>query len=234
MTLTWQSPSCIVALIRRYAELYLAATQRPFGGVWRYRQRPSVEQPQHIASGVSTEPSFGWEPEGVIYIPTKPEKMTVADQNGIALGTLAAETLLVLAGPVMTRGGRLLSVRGLVSIRNLTAGDGPLMFLIADKALSTTQITEYIELDGPKTPDEVPGKERASRGSQIRTLGMLLGVGAGTVAGLFIDNKGLSGLKFSEEATGWQYCVYNLGKTMTTGSTLAVALQFFTEFNASG
>ncbi len=160
--------------------------------------------------------------------------MTVADQNGVALATLGSETLLTLAGPVMTRGGRLLSVRGLVSVRNLTAGDGPLLFLVADKALSLAQITEFLELDGPKTPDEIPGRERAARGALVRTLGMLIGVGAGTTAGLYLDNKSMSGLKFSEEASGWQYAVYNLGRNLTTGATLAIALQFFVEFNASG
>ncbi len=108
------------------------------------------------------------------------------------------------------------------------------MFGISDKALTNAELLEYLALGGPVTPDQVPEKERASRGAIVRTLGILVPAGDGSVSGLFLGNTSLSGLKFSEEATGWKYWMLNMGAAMTTGSTWEVALQFFVEFNASG
>ncbi len=160
--------------------------------------------------------------------------MTVADQNSVALSTLANQALATINGPVMTRGGRLISVRGAAAIQTMTAGDGPHIFGIADKALSNAELLEYLALGGPVTPDAVPENEHASRGAKVRTLGALAPSGDGTTSILYLNNTSLSGLKFSEEATGWKYWALNMGSTMTTGSTLEIALQFFVEFNASG
>ncbi len=160
--------------------------------------------------------------------------MTIANSISVALGTLASAKALLTAGPTMTRGGRLLSVRGSYVVHSLTAGDGPLLFGIADKSLSLVQLEEYLELQGPVTPDAVPEREQSSRGAQIRTLGILQPQADGTTASQYLSNVSMSGLKFSEEAAGWNYWVYNPGQSMTTGSTLAVTVQFFAEFNASG
>ncbi len=73
--------------------------------------------------------------------------MTVNNQTGVVLLTLAAETALVMEGPTMTRGGRLLSVRGLVNIRSLTTGDGPFIFGIAEKSLQLSEIQAFF---GPR------------------------------------------------------------------------------------
>ncbi len=158
----------------------------------------------------------------------------MTNQVGVALSTLAADTGILLAGPTMLRGGRLISVRGMTNIRSLTAGDGPLMFGISDKALSLTELEEYLELDGPVSPNVRTPSEIASRGAIVRTLGMIEPQGVGTTGGLYLNNVSLSGLKISEEAAGWNYWVYNAGKTMTTGATWVCSFQFFVEFNPSG
>ncbi len=161
--------------------------------------------------------------------------MSIIEQNGSALATLAAEVALLVGGPVMTRGGKLLSVRGAPSIRNLTAGDGPFLYGIAQKSLDLAQLTEYLELQGPVTPDAVPEKERAERGKLIRTLGIIVPLADGTVgAGEFLRNVSLSGFVFTEESAGWNHWIYNIGRTMTTGATWAYSMQFFAEFNPSG
>ncbi len=160
--------------------------------------------------------------------------MTVLEQSTTALSTLGALTGIIAEGPTMTRGGKLLSVRGLTNIRSLTAGDGPFLFGIADKGISLVQLEEYLEQDGPVSPDVVASREVASRGSMIRTLGVLIGVGAGTVAALYLDNVSLKGLKFGEENAGWNKWLYNCGVAMSTGATWVNTLQHFVEFNPSG
>ncbi len=160
--------------------------------------------------------------------------MTVAHVESEALLTLATTTVLQKAGPVMTRGGKLLSVRGSYSIHTLSAGNGPFLYGIADKSLSGAQLKAYLELDGPVTPDVVASREIASRGNMIRTLGTLVPQGDGTVCGAYLDNRSLKGLKFSEESAGWNLWVYNLGAALTTGAIWISALQFFAEFNPSG
>ncbi len=160
--------------------------------------------------------------------------MTVCTSQTEALLTLGALTGILEGSPAMTRGGKLLSVRGTSNVRSLTAGNGPFQFGIADKAISLAQLEAYLELNGPVTPDEVASREIASRGSMIRTLGILEPSGDGTVAALFLDNVSLKGLKFGEESAGWTLWLYNLGIALTTGATWVNTLQFFVEFNPSG
>ncbi len=160
--------------------------------------------------------------------------MTVTDIDSVVLLTLLAATALLDAGPVMTRGGRLLSIRGAFSIRSLTAGDGPFLYGIVDKALSLVELSEYLDIDGPVQPSAVPEREHAARGSLVRTLGVLAPSGDGTQASDFLNNASLKGLKFSEETTGWNYWILNLGKNMTTGATYQRAVQLFVDFNPSG
>ncbi len=161
--------------------------------------------------------------------------MTVTQTGSVVLSTLAVLDVLVLAGITMTRGGRLLSCRGSLAITGLTAGDGPFLVGLATKDLSASEIEEFLEISGPVTPSDVLNVEKSSRGSVIRTLGMLIPSGNGTVSGLFLDNRGLSGLRFSEEAAGWQWWILNAGaKALETGSTFVQAVQLFVEFNPSG
>ncbi len=134
----------------------------------------------------------------------------------------------------MTRGGRLLSVRGSANIRGLTAGDGPLLYGMCAKNISLSELQAFLDQDGPVSPDETDKSEIATRGRDIRTIGILQPEGDGTTASLYMDNRSLSGLVFTEESAGWRYWVYNLGAAMTTGATLINAVQFFVEFNPSG
>ncbi len=161
--------------------------------------------------------------------------MTVSDNRNDPLSTLVANTMLLQAGPVMTRGGKLLSVRGATVVRSMTTTDGPHLFGIADKALSLSQLTEFIVgLQGPVTPDAVPAKEQSERGALVRTLGIIRPDANGPTESLYLSNVSLSGMKFSEESTGWNYWVLNMGDTMTTGAIWEISLQFFVEFNPSG
>ncbi len=167
--------------------------------------------------------------------PSEELKATVSENDNTLLGTLDNQTAILSDSPlVMTRGGKLLSVRAAIAVRDLTAGDGPWLYGILAKSITLTLLTAYLENQGPVTPSDQAKVEVASRGSKIRTLGVLVPSGNGTVAGAYLDNHSLSGLRFTEEATGWQWWLYNVGKQMTTGANWSVIAQSFVQFNPSG
>ncbi len=155
-----------------------------------------------------------------------------------ALLTLATLTAILKAGPVVQRGGSCLSVRGSMTIHSVTPGDGPWLCGYMNSDLSLAELEAFLELGGPLTPADITAVEVASRGKMIRTLGVMVPAGNGSSAVLQLDNRTLSGLRFSEtgEATGagWSYWMYNLGPAMATGAVWVQATQTFTRFNKSG
>lgn len=174
-------------------------------------------------------------------MPKKPVDLTgsvINDVDEQDLLTLANATAFIANGLAMTRGGTLLSIRGSFSLHTLAAGDGPHLCGIMNGDLTLSQLEEYLELDGPLSPSLVTESEVASRGKMIRTLGVLQPRGNGTVASFFLDNVGLSGLRFPEAtevlANSWTWWVYNLGKAMTTACLWSVKAQLFVKFNPSG
>ncbi len=134
----------------------------------------------------------------------------------------------------MTRGGQLLSVRSASSITDLTAGDGPFVIGVANKDLSLSELEAYLEINGPVHPDDTTGVELASRGAKVRILGLAVPTGDGTQASLMVMDRSLSGLKWSEEAVGWNWFIYNIGRTMTTGATWLMLYQLFVRWNRGG
>ncbi len=134
----------------------------------------------------------------------------------------------------MTRGGALLSIRGSITIFGLTAGDGPWAIYILNADLSSAEFEAYLETLGPVHPDDTTAVEVASRGRKIRYLGLLVPSGNGTVGGLALKDVSLSGLRFSEEAAGWQYAIYNLGAAMQTGASWTIRASNFVRWNKGG
>ncbi len=136
-----------------------------------------------------------------------------------------------MAALVTTHDLKLLSLRGAAAVTVLTAGDGPFLFGIMPADLSLTELEEYLEINGPLTPSDIVGMERASRGRVIRTVALLEPSGNGTVAGKYFDNKGLSAISIPEDAGGIVPWLYNMGQAMTTGAILRFEGQFFGEFS---
>ncbi len=134
----------------------------------------------------------------------------------------------------MTRGGRMLSTRISAAITALTAGDGPLVLGVCWKSLTLTELEEYLEAAGPVSPTDTSGIEKATRGKDIRLLGLLIPSGDGTTAGFQALDVGLKGLRFTEEGAGWQWFAYNISRALTTGSTLRIVASSYVEFNPSG
>ncbi len=162
--------------------------------------------------------------------------MTVIGRTSVALATLATNTAILIGGPTMTRGGRCLSVRGGIGIHTITPGDGPWIFGLVNGDFSLAELEEYLELNGPVTPNDTTAVERASRGAKVRTLGILRPSGDGSVAAEYLADRSLSGFRFSEsgEGPGWNWWLYNLGKAMSTGAIWNIQPQIFTQFNPSG
>ncbi len=154
----------------------------------------------------------------------------------MTLGTLANRTGVLSVGPTMTRGGRILSLRLQAAIQALTAGDGPHSLWLLSSDFSLAEFEAYVELNGPVTPSDKTAQEVSTRGRSIRYLGLLVPVGNDAVSALSLKDVSMSGFQWSEEgeAGGFQYCVYNEGKAMTTGAICRISTQNFVEWNASG
>ncbi len=154
--------------------------------------------------------------------------------SNVALATLNGDTAILIGGPSMTRGGTMLSLRGAIIINQITAGDGPWLIGLANADLSLAELEAYIELNGPVHPDDTTVVEVSTRGRKIRFLTVLVPQGSGQVAGMYLPDVAMKGLRFSEEATGWNYFCYNLGPAMTTGAVFKIVTQAFVRWNRSG
>ncbi len=168
----------------------------------------------------------------------KDDTSSVQEVGTQTLGTLVASTGILIAGPTVTRGGTMLSVRGAMSVHDVTPGDGPWLFGVMSSDLTLAQLEAYLEQGGPVSPADQSAREISSRGKRIRMLGLAVPMGDGSVAGEYMKNEKLSGLRFSESGevtgAGWTWWLYNRGKTMTTGSTWRLTTSSFCRWNPSG
>ncbi len=161
---------------------------------------------------------------------------SVNQVDSVALSTLALNTGVIRAGPVVTRGGKCLSARAAMTIFGLTAGDGPWLFGVMNTDFNLAELETYLELNGPVSPNDKTAQEIASRGKFIRTLGLITPHASGLTASAYVDNQSLAGLKYSEsgEAAGWTWWLYNRGPAMQTGATWALWSSVFVQWNKSG
>ncbi len=162
------------------------------------------------------------------------------DQFSFTIATLAARTGLVVAGPVVTRGGRILSASIHGGVEEGTALDPTLLWGMCRGDLTLAEIQEYLELAGPLTPEDTVAQERASRGALIRVMGSVSVNSASGASIVAVQNRSMAGLKFAETgeglAGGWKYFVYNTSvqNAFTTGAFFAAQVQLFVEWNPSG
>ncbi len=171
---------------------------------------------------------------------SKRETGSVVEVRSFTVGTLAARTALVSSGPAVTRGGRLLSSTIAGGLDSGTLGDPKLAFGIMNGDFTQAELEAFLELNGPLSPALIAESEIASRGRHIRTLGVI-DPSPGSAAGvIFLENKSLSGLVFSEAGEGadpgWDWWIYNLSPTtaMTTGGLFGFSARNFVEWNPSG
>ncbi len=163
-------------------------------------------------------------------------KTSVTEIATLALGALAAKDLTSVAGPVMTRGGVIISSTIAAVISDPDEGDGPYVLGLAANGLTGTEIEEFLEIGGPVSPGDKVAMEKASRGQWIRTLGMLGPQNALFLSStsLFLKNESIR-LRFTEESAGWQWWIYNLSDAaLVAGSSLQILGRHFVEFNKGG
>ncbi len=171
---------------------------------------------------------------------TKNVTGSVIEQPSTTLGTLAAKTGILTAGPAVTRGGKMLSSSIQGSLFGGTSGDPSVQWGVANGDITLAELEAFLELDGPKSPAEISEGEIASRGRYIRTLGVLSPDPANRHVMIDIDNESLKGLKFSESGEpavpGWNWWFYNQhpSAAMTTGGVVIMQCRNFVEWNPSG
>lgn len=160
---------------------------------------------------------------------------SVIENTNIAVGALAVETAVAGAGPTMVRGGTIISSTITALISNRDAGDPPLLLVLARKALSTAHVLEFLLLDGPTFPEETPAGEQATRGKDIRVVG-LVGMYQTTesvdiVLSLFLRNERIR-LAFGEDDAGWNWLLFNPTSTIAVaaGSTCDIYTVHYVEW----
>ncbi len=83
--------------------------------------------------------------------------------NNDALGTLGALTALKSNALTMGEDFRMIKLEVLPNLQGLTANEGPIMFGIADNALTVAQIAEALGASGPVDRNDNVSDERAHR-----------------------------------------------------------------------
>ncbi len=139
----------------------------------------------------------------------------------VALATLADDT--VLSDPLFTFGEDmfLISVDAIWQLRNLTAGEGPIIVGWSHGDLSVAEILEALEAN-LTDPDDIIAKERSRR--PVRKAGAFDGLGGDLVLN---DGKPIrTKLRFSVgDAHALRFWALNRSATtnLTTGSVLRVS-----------
>ncbi len=138
------------------------------------------------------------------------------------LGAMAGQTATVSGGLATKKDFRLLKSEISVVLTDLTAGeaDGLLLFL-ANGELTSAEVIECLEADGPLDRSDELKAERAER--QVWPVATYEAKDITSTHGIFKGRGGDSLIivkprwTFSE-VTGWQWGVYNNGNAITTGA----------------
>ncbi len=139
--------------------------------------------------------------------------------SSIALLTTAANALV--AGDMIASGTesfRLLSIKGIWSLRGLTSGEGPLIFGVAHSDYSAAEIEECLETSAGLTRGDKISAEQSNR--LVRRIGMFDG---NAVDDEINDGKPLHtrlNWHITEGLTLRMWCWNKSGGTLTTGALI--------------
>ncbi len=92
-------------------------------------------------------------------------------QNGLA--TLASDAVKLSTAPTLNQDVLIHSVDTIQSMRDLTVGEGPIEFGVAEASLTVTEIAEALDA-APTHSNDIPAVEHAKR--KVRTIGFFSGV----------------------------------------------------------
>ncbi len=141
-----------------------------------------------------------------------------------ALGALGGSDVVGFASPGITEDFRILKTVVYAAVDGMTASEGELLALyIGNGELLAAEVEAAIEADGPLDRNDRGGAELAER--QVH----LIGVGRKqSDADTFVQFESQEGGLIMEDkfrwtysdSEGWAWFIYNMGGSMTTGSTL--------------
>ncbi len=165
---------------------------------------------------------FGKDGKGVIITETRTQALAALGAGaGILLGTKLA----------MTTDFRMLKVLVNCIVTSLTTGEGEgLLFGIADGDLTIAEIEEALENQGPLSVGDGPESDQAMRPQWI--IGGISGQVADSHA-MFVDAINGGPTMVHKVAwtymnvKSWNYFIYNLGDTLTTGSSARLLAKSF-------
>lgn len=168
---------------------------------------------------------FGKDGKGVI----------LREQATMALGTLAAQTGLImtggaLVGTALLERYRIIKTEIVASIGQATfsSGDGPIEIYLVDGNYSLSEFEEAITGAGPFGPNDTIREEKAERWyklfGQIAFIPQNVGPGATLNNGMVVEKTIRWTFALSK---GWNWIAVNRGSPLTTGSTLAVTAKHF-------
>ncbi len=145
--------------------------------------------------------------------------------SNAALGALAGEDLIKVASDItLGEDFRILKSEIIALVLGLTAGEGDGLVLgFGNGELTDAEMEECIEADGPTDRNDRLLTERAMRNVKLIAISKADGVDNTKVA--FENENGGRIITMKHRWTysnpeGWDYCVYNLGSTLTTGATV--------------
>ncbi len=141
-----------------------------------------------------------------------------------ALGALAAQDLVAFSGLSVTEDFRILKSEIYAFVSNLTPPEGTgLIFGIANGDLSAAEIEEAIEAGGPLDRNDRIPTEQAER--NVKTLGAIVDPSVTGTTNVIRNSENGFPIESKHRWTysnpeGWDYWIYNLGGTLTTGALL--------------
>ncbi len=151
----------------------------------------------------------------------------IKEQTSFTLGALAGLDLAAGAGPTLTAGYRIIKTVWSAVVTALTSNEGVGLVLgIANKDLTAALIEASLETGGPRFRGDRDFEELAERFTKM------LGQTQQTqVSGIETSIRGPDGgsptetilrWSFPLGAAGWNWWIYNLGTTLTTGASVNI------------
>ncbi len=150
-----------------------------------------------------------------------------------ALTTLAAKDAVAITSPiVLVDDFRILKSEVVAMVNGLTAGQGRGLVLgIASGDFSAAEIEEALEVNGPTNRGQQIENERAMR--NVRILGVADPNDPASTQVVFRDINTNAPMMISKHRwtysnpSGWDWFVYNLGGSLTTGATVQLIAKHF-------
>ncbi len=167
---------------------------------------------------------FGKDGKGVI----------ITDSDNITLSTLSSNTVLKQAGVLaFTDRFRLIKATAIVTLKGITAGDGPLLVGLASNSLTAAEIAEAISANGPLSRQAVTETEAAM--CPVWLLGVFQSLG-NAVELLQATESGSPG--YVEKTIRWTFGVDSSpgytwfaqnrsGSALQTGGTIVIESKMF-------